>query len=66
MVRLTILLHLPDDHNVQTKNAKFQSPKPKNNAIIEILIRLLQLGHLPSKRQDAVASPPPMMPFFQP
>ncbi len=34
--------------------------------IMKILNCLLQLGHLPSKRQVVGLPPPPMTPFFHP
>ena len=48
------------------RNPRFPKPIANKSTMNAMLNCLLQLGHLPSKRQDAGWPPPPTMPFFQP
>jgi hypothetical protein len=42
------------------------NPKPRISTTIMMFSRLLQLGHEPSRRQEAGLPPPPTMPFLRP
>jgi len=42
------------------------NPKPRITKTIMMFSRLLQLGHEPSRRQEAGLPPPPTMPFLRP
>ena len=48
------------------RRPRFTIPIPRKRMIMKTLSCLLQLGHLPSKRQDVGLPPPPMTPFFHP
>ena len=48
------------------RRPRFTIPIPRKRMIMKTLSCLLQLGHLPSKRQDVGLPPPPMTLFFHP
>jgi len=48
------------------RTPRFTIPMPRNTTIKRILSCRLQLGHLPSKRQDTGLPPPPTIPLRKP